>query len=78
MNVTLTLTDDQLDELAERVAAKMAKPVSSRPLSLSDAARELGVSREHLRLQVHAGKIKRVPGINAIRIPFSEIQKLKA
>jgi len=78
MNVTLTLTDDQLDAIASRVAAKMAAPVSSRPLSLAEAARELGVSREHLRLQVHAGKIQRVPKISAIRIPFAEIQRMKS
>ena len=77
MTITITLTDAQLDELAERVAAKMAPPVSGRPMSLSEAARELGVSRETIRLAVHAGKVKRVPGITAIRIPAAEIQRMK-
>lgn len=76
MNLTFQLTDDQLDAIAERVAAKMAKPVSGRPLSISQAARELGVSRETVRLAVHAGKVKRVAGISAIRIPASEIERL--
>ena len=76
MMITLMLTADQFDQLAERVAAKMAKPVSGRPLSLSEAAKELGVSRETIRLAVHAGKVKRVPGISAIRIPASEITRL--
>jgi hypothetical protein len=77
MDVTLTLTDAQLDELAQRVAAKMAPPVSGRPLSLKEAARELGVSTETIRLAVHAGKVKRVPNITAIRIPAAEIQRMK-
>ena len=78
MTVTLTLTPAQLDELAERVAAKMAPPVSGRPMSLSEAARELGVSRETIRLAVHAGKVKRVPNIPVIRIPAAEIQRMKS
>jgi DNA-binding GntR family transcriptional regulator len=77
MTLTLTLTPEQLDQLAERVAAKMAPPVSGRPLSLNEAARELGVSRETIRLAVHAGKVKRVPNITAIRIPAAEIQRMK-
>lgn len=77
MTITLTLTDAQLDELAARIAAKMAPPVSGRPLSLSEAARELGVSRETIRLAVHAGRVKRVPNITAIRIPAAEIQRMK-
>jgi Helix-turn-helix domain len=78
MTITLQFTDDQLDAIAERVAKKMKAPVSGRPMSLADAAREVGVSRDTLSRAVHAGKVKRVPGITAIRIPASEIQRLKA
>ena len=77
ITIQLTLTDEQIEEIAAAVANKVGTPVSGRPFSLGEAAKELGISRETIRLAVHAGKVKRVPNISAIRIPASEIENMK-
>jgi len=77
LTIPLTLTDEQIEQIAAVVAKKVGAPAIGRPFSLTEAAKELGVSRETVRLAVHAGKVKRVPNISAIRIPASEVEKMK-
>ncbi len=78
MNLTLTLTDDQLDAIAERVASKLSK-TSGRPLTVPQAAAKLGLCSRTVRRRVEAGDIARVPLCGAgsrVLIPESEIARL--
>ena len=78
MNVTLTLTDDQIDAIASRVAAKLAK-TSGRPLTVPQAAAKLGLCSDTIRRRVDAGQIARVPMVGCgarVLIPESEITRL--
>jgi excisionase family DNA binding protein len=78
MNLTLTLTDDQLDAIAQRVASKLSK-TSGRPLTVPQAAAKLGLCSRTVRRRVEAGDIARVPLCGAgsrVLIPESEIARL--
>lgn len=75
--VQFELTDEQIEAIAAVVAKKVGPQTSGRPLSMTEAAKELNVSRETIRLAVHAGKMKRVPNISAIRIPAAEVERMK-
>jgi len=78
VNVVLTLTDDQLDAIAERVAAKVGQ-TTSRPLTVAQAADQLGVCSRTILRRIQAGEIARVPVSAAgsrYLIPASEITRL--
>jgi excisionase family DNA binding protein len=78
MIVSLTLTDDQLDAIAERVAAKVGRK-SDRPLTVNEAAERLGLCGRTVRRRVEAGEIARVPLCGAgarVLIPAAEIERL--
>lgn len=78
MNLTLTLTDDQIDAIAERVAAKIRKTVN-KPVTVPEAAARLGVCARTIRRRVECGDIARVPltGSGArVLIPAAEIARL--
>jgi excisionase family DNA binding protein len=77
ISITLTLTDEQIAQIAAAVRQMNGPQATGRPMSMSEAAKELNVSRETIRLAVHAGKMKRVPGISAIRIPAAEVERMK-
>ena len=80
MSATLEvkLSDEQLDLLADRIAAKMSAsaPQRNAPLSMAEAAKRLGVSRETVRLRVKAGLIRAVENLNPVRISQFEIDRL--
>jgi len=78
MDLVLHLTDDQVDAIAARVAARMAEAPqrTRRPFTLREAAAEIGVSYETLRLRVRAGTVRRVPGIGKVLIPADEVARL--
>lgn len=72
------ISEDQLDDLASRIAAKLSPP-TQRPLTVSEAMSELRLSRSTLESRVHAGVIQRVPGLGRkILIPRCEIDRLLA
>lgn len=78
MELTLTLTDDQLDAIADRVATKLSKTLG-RPLTVPEAAARLGLCSRTIRRRVECGDIARVPlcGSGArVLIPESEIARL--
>lgn len=71
------LADDQLDALADRIARKMAKGQTlNKPLSISDAAKALGVSDATVRRRIEAGLIRTVQGIGVPRVSQAEIRRL--
>lgn len=69
-----SMDDDAIEALAARLGVRQSRRTS--PWTLAEAARELGVSRETLRLRIHAGEIARVPNIGALRIPAREMERL--
>lgn len=78
MNLTLTLTDDQIDAIAERVAEKISK-TSGRPLTPEQVGNRLGITGRTVRRRVQSGEIARVPLAGAgsrVLIPASEMERL--
>ena len=76
--LTLTLTDELLDAIAERVAAKLSK-TSGRPLTPEQVGEKLGISGRTVRRRVESGEIARVPLAGAgsrVLIPESEVARL--
>ena len=74
----IRICEEQLEELACRIAAKLSPP-TQRPLTVSEAMAELRLSRSTLESRVHAGVIQRVPGLGRkILIPRCEINRLLA
>lgn len=81
MNLQLTLTDDQLREIARCVAAEMiatgaavAAPVRTRPYSVAEAALELGLSEQSIRRDIEAGRLARIPNTARVLIPVESLQ----
>ena len=74
-SLTVILTSEQLDDLADRIAARLR---SSRhdTLSISEAAGVLGVSIETIRRRVKDGTITPIKGTSRIRFTREEIDKL--
>jgi len=78
MTLSLTLTADQLDQLAERVAAKLNR-TSGKPLTVPQAAAKLGIGASTIRRRVESGDIARVPKSatgERVLIPQAEIERL--
>ena len=65
--------DELIQQLADKLGARLKQPERTKPYSLTEAAATLGIAKESIRLAVHAGEIPRVPGISVIRIPASVI-----
>lgn len=78
MTVTLTLTPDQLDAIAERVAEKLGKPPVANPLTISEFARLSGKSWPTIKKWVDAGLIVKHPIPGDTLIPFSELERYRA
>jgi hypothetical protein len=77
MTITLTLTTHQIDELAAAVAAKLghASARPNRPLSQTETAKALGLSKSTVCRYIAAGTIRTVPGCRD-RVPQAEIDRL--
>lgn len=76
MKLTIELTPKQLDELAEIVAGKLATSQNVEALTLTQAAKRLGVSKDTVNRRVKAGVLPVIEGIGAIRISSSHIDRL--
>lgn len=72
------LIDAFADAVADKVTAKLKEEQDRPPVPLKEAAKMLSKSREHLRNEVNAGRVKRVPGTSRVLIPFPEIKRLQA
>lgn len=71
----ILLTDDQIDLIAERIAAKL-KREEKRTYTLQEAADVLSISRNTAKRLLYSGVIKRLPGTAKPIIPATEIDKL--
>lgn len=78
MILQIELTPDQLDTLAEVVAAKLgqAAPRTKDALTVAEAARRLGVGRNTVYRHVEAGTIPKVPNLGVVRIPASYFDRV--
>jgi len=79
MEMTITLTDEQLDVLADKLAERQARrrPSFQGPLSVSEFARLTGLSEPSVYRQVHAGQVRRVQGLAKILIPAAELERFR-
>lgn len=71
----ILLTDDQIDLIAERIAAKL-KREEKKTYTLKEAAEALNVSLSTARRFMDDGRLRRIPGTAKPIIPASEIDKL--
>lgn len=77
MELTITLTPEQLRELAAELA-KIDRPApTDKPLSVKAFAAATGVSVNTVYRQVDAGEIRRVPGLAKVLIPAAELGRFK-
>lgn len=78
MDLTVTLTPEQLAEIA-REAAKLVQrqsPVGRRPVSVLEFARITGLSRSKVHRMVTCGQLERVAGTGTrILITASEVER---
>lgn len=80
MKITIELTDDQLDELADAVAEKLARanPAGKRaPMKVKAFASATGLSTQTIYRQLQAGQIDHVPGLAKKLIPARELEKFQ-
>lgn len=71
----MILTDEQIDRLAERIAAKLQQG-EKKTYTLKEAAAALNVSLSTARRMMDDGRLKRIPGTCKPIIPASELDKL--
>lgn len=77
MTLTLELTPEQIDALADAVAAKLGgKTKGGDALTVAEAAKRLGVSIDTIYRRVEAGTIPKIPNLGVIRIPAAAIDRL--
>lgn len=78
MSLAVSLSEEQLEELATRIADKLS-PANRQPLNVAQASKALGVSRWVVESRVHSGEIQRVPHTGRrILIPRAEIERLQS
>jgi hypothetical protein len=79
MTFTLELTAEQLDALADAVAARLAPASQGKvALSVADAAKATGLAKNTIRRRIEAGLIPTVPGLSPVRIPSDFIARMMA
>ena len=71
----ILLTDDQIDLIAERIAAKL-RVAEKKTYTLKQAAEALNVSTWTVRRLKADGKLRTLPGTAKLIFPAAEIEKL--
>lgn len=69
-------TDEQLEELVERLALKIVHHGKPPAVKLKEAARLLAVSEDSLRRRIAAKLVAVLPGLGPVRISMREIERL--
>jgi len=71
----MTLTDEQIDQIAERVADKLrdSKKVA---YNINEAAAALGLCTKTIRRMIDSGLIRKLRGTAKIIIPATEIERI--
>lgn len=79
-SLRVELSESQLGLLADMIASRLSKGTAQaqdgKPVSQSQAAELLGLSRSTICRYIAAGKISTVPGCRD-RIPQSEIRRMR-
>jgi hypothetical protein len=72
----VTLSDETLERLAEKIAAKTQRTIRREPYTIEQAAKALGVCGATIRRRVQAGIIPCVPNIGKRLVPASAIEAM--
>lgn len=75
MKLSIELTAEQVDQIAELVAQKV-RGSTGEILTLAQAARKARVSPATLRRWVKAGRLPKVPGSRVIRITSDHLDRV--
>ena len=78
--LNLTLTDEQLDQLADAVTTRInsrGTQQTMKPLTVSEFAGATGLSTCSVYRHLKAGTIRRVPNIGKKLIPGKELEKFQ-
>lgn len=78
MTLTLQLTPEQIDALADVVARKLGVSAekSKDALTVGEAAKRLGVSKLTIYRRTKSGLIPTIPNLGVTRIPAAAIDRL--
>jgi hypothetical protein len=71
----ILLTDDQIDLIAERIAAKL-KREEKKTYTLKEAAAALNLNPRTVRRMKDDGRLSKIPGTAKLIFPATEIDKL--
>lgn len=71
--LTVLLTEEQLDALADKVAHRIKVPCET--LTMAEAAEMIGISPITLRRRVQAGLIKPISGLGMMRVTRTELER---
>jgi len=73
--MNLTLTEDELDFIAAKVAERMAAKMPDAPMTVSQAAECLNISTWNVRSRIAAKSIPTIPGYGRVLIPAAWVAK---
>ena len=77
MNLTLTLTDEQMATLADAVAKRLGRVETKRAAhTVTETATLLGCSRDTVERRIKAGVIPTVPGMGRVLVPARYFETL--
>jgi len=76
MSLTIELTDEQIQRIADVVADRLGRPQGSEILTVAEASKIAKVSTETVRRWVRAQRLPSVSGTRSIRIPRRSLEGL--
>jgi len=76
MNLTATLTQEDIERIADAVAARLNGSTGKKSYTLKDAAAALNLSERTVRNMVTDGRLRRLRGTSRMIFPATEIDKL--
>lgn len=76
MTLTFELSNEQIQEIADVVAAKLKGLTATKTYTVSQAAKVLGVSNETIRRRIRAGLIETVPNMGVVRITAATMARI--
>lgn len=71
----ILLTDDQIDMIAERIAAKLQR-AEKKTYTLKEAAAALNLNPRTVRRMKDDGRLRTIPGTAKLIFPATELDKL--
>ena len=74
--VFYVFTEEQLEELAEKIAKRIEENGRPEAVKVPEAARLMAVSEDSLRRRIKAKLVTTLPGLGPVRISMREIERL--